>query len=96
LAGEVNLMDNRDREHRDNDENDLENPLGIAREPVPPDPAIRASDDEESIQRRRKRAGLGHEVEERRSTGLESLDGDPLGATGIDLGGAGKGTDLKP
>ena len=85
-------MDNRDRTPGD-DRIDLEDPLGIAREPVPKDDRIRASSDEDSSRRRRRRA-LGEDVEEG-ATGLGDLDDDPLGATGIDMGSAGKGTDIK-
>jgi hypothetical protein len=83
-----------DRDYQEKDEIDLEDPLKIAREPVPHDPAIHAGDDEAEVRRRRKRAGLGADKEPH-STGLESLDQDPFGATGIDMG-AGKGTDVKP
>jgi hypothetical protein len=92
-------MDNRDQdfetEYRMDEESpDLADPLGIAREPVTKDDRIRASNDEESVRRRRKRAGLGPELEER-STGLGDLDTDPSGATGIDMGYGGQGTDIK-
>ena len=86
-------MDNRDRDDAD-DRIDLEDPLGIAREPVVKDDRIRASDDSASVRRRRKRAGLGPEFEER-TTGLDELDMDPSGATGIDMGYGGQGTDIK-
>ena len=85
-------MDNRDRSSGD-DRMDLDDPLGIAREPVTKDDRIRASHDEESVSRRRRRA-LGEDVEES-SMGLGDLDDDPSGATGIDMGGAGKGTGIK-
>jgi hypothetical protein len=82
--------------NRDDDRIDLESPLGISGEPVTKDDRIRASDDEESVRRRRARAGLGHQVEERRSTGLGDLNTDPDGAAGIDMGYGGEGTDVKP
>jgi hypothetical protein len=82
--------------NRDDDRIDLESPLGISGEPVPKDDRIRASDDEESVRRRRARAGLGHEVEEHRSTGLGDINTDPDGAAGIDMGYGGEGTDVKP
>ena len=82
--------------NRDDDRIDLESPLGISGEPVPKDDRIRASDEEESVRRRRARAGLGHEVEERRSTGLGDINTDPDGAAGIDMGYGGEGTDVKP
>lgn len=83
----------RDRDLGDEDRTSLEDPLGIAREPVSRDDRIRASSDEASVRRRRKRAGLGPELEER-STGLGDLDMDPQGATGIDMGYGGQGTDI--
>lgn len=85
-------MNKSDRNAGD-DRMDLDDPLGIAQEPVTKDDRIRASNDEESIRRRRRRA-LGEDGEER-STGLGDLDDDPFGATGIDMGGAGKGTGIK-
>jgi hypothetical protein len=60
---------------------------------VTPDDRIRASSDEASVRRRRKRAGIGPEFEER-STGLGDLDMDPHGATGIDMGYGGEGTNI--
>jgi hypothetical protein len=85
-------MDNRDRTSGD-DRMDLDDPLGIAREPVTKDDRIRASSDEDSVRRRRRRA-LGEDSEES-SMGLGDLDEDPSGATGIDMGGAGKGHGIK-
>ena len=85
-------MDNRDRSSGE-DRMDLDDPLGIAREPVSKDDRIRASGDEDSVRRRRRRA-LGEDVEES-SMGLGDLDEDPSGATGIDMGGAGKGNGIK-
>jgi hypothetical protein len=86
-------MDNRDRSSGDDDRMDLDDPLGIAREPVIKDDRIRASSDEDSARRRRRRA-LGEDVEES-NLGLGDLDDDPFGATGIDMGGGGKGTGVK-
>jgi hypothetical protein len=86
-------MDNPDRNSGE-DRMDLDDPLGIAREPVTKDDRIRASSDEDSVRRRRRRA-LGEDTPEESRMGLGDLDDDPLGATGIDMGGAGKGTDIK-
>ena len=82
----------------DEDRQDLANPLGISGEPVPQDESdrIRASNDEESVRRRRKRAGIGPFGDDRTTDGLGDLKGDPDGASGIDMGGAGEGTDLTP
>ena len=79
-------MDKRDRDHQD-----LEDPLGIAHQPVAPDGRIRASNDEASVRRRRKRA-LGEDVEE--SSAVGGAD-DPEGATGIDMGAGGDGHGIK-
>ena len=86
-------MDKRDHTSAD-DRIDLEDPLGIAHEPVTKDDRIRASSDEASVRRRRKRAGLGPELEPR-STGLGDLDLDPSGATSIDMGYGGQGNDTE-
>jgi hypothetical protein len=80
---------------RDKDRNELEEPLGIAREPVAQDPLIQSSSDEASRKRRRERA-LGPKVRERRSTGLGDVNVDPDGAAGVDMGYGGEGTDIKP
>jgi hypothetical protein len=85
-------MDNRDRDYGDEDHLDLDDPLGIAREPVPRDDRIRASMDEDSVRRRRKRA-LGSRTDESRTIVGES--DDPEGATGIDMGGGGDGHGIK-
>ena len=87
-------MDNRDRDAGE-DRMDLDDPLGIAQEPVPVtrDDRIRASNDEDEVRRRRRRA-RGGDIEESR-LGVGDLDSDPLGATGIDMGSGGKGTDIK-
>ena len=79
-------MDNRDR-----DDLDLEDPLGIAHHPVTPDARVRASNDEASARRRRKRA-LGEDVEEGPAVGGAD---DPEGATGIDMGSGGDGHGIK-
>jgi hypothetical protein len=75
------------------DRNDLEDPLGIAREPVAPDSKTHAGTDEASRKRRRERA-LGEEKE--RSTGLGDRNVDLDGAASIDMGYGGEGTDIKP
>jgi hypothetical protein len=81
-------MDNRKRD----DELSLEKPLGIAGEPVPKDDRIRASHDEASVRRRRKRA-LGSDIDEGHPPIGES--DDPEGATGIDMGAGGDGHGIK-
>ena len=87
-------MDNRDsdRDYGDEDRMSLADPLGIAREPVSQDSNVKASSDEESVRRRRKRAGLDEFQD--RSTGIDDLDLDPHGSTGIDMGYGGSGTNI--
>ena len=82
----------------DEDRQDLANPLGISGEPVPQDESdrIRASNDEESVRRRRHRAGIGPFGDDRTTDGLGDLNIDPDGATGIDMGAGGEGTDIEP
>ena len=83
-------------ENRDDDRIDLENPLGISGEPVTKDDRIRASNDEESVRKRRARAGIGYHTDDRHTDGLGDLNVDPDGAAGIDMGYGGEGTDVKP
>jgi hypothetical protein len=85
-------MDTRDRDKTDPDRPDLEDPLGIAREPVAKDERVRASMDEDSVRRRRRRA-LGSKVEKHRTIPGES--DDPEGATGADMGSGGDGHGIK-
>ena len=84
----------RDRDLGDEDRMSLEDPLGIAREPVTKDDRIRASHDEDSIRRRRRRA-LGDD-EPVETNGLGALNSDSDGASGIDMGYGGEGTDIAP
>jgi hypothetical protein len=83
-------MDNRDRDLGEKDR-DLEEPLGISREPVKKDEKIRASMDEDSVRRRRRRA-LGSDEDKRTIVGESD---DPEGATGMDMGGGGDGHGIK-
>lgn len=85
-------MENRDdKRERDEAETDLESPLGIAGTPVTPDAPdhLRASTDDEEARRRRKRA-LEDDHEPRR--GMDDINYEHKGATGIDLGGHERGT----
>ena len=87
-------MDNRDRDVGEKDgekHRDLEEPLGISREPVKKDEKIRASMDEDSVRRRRRRA-LGPDEDKRTIVGESD---DPEGATGMDMGGGGDGHGIK-
>jgi hypothetical protein len=80
--------------NRDDDRIDLESPLGISGEPVTKDDRIRASNDEESVRRRRARA-LGESGDDRLTDGMGDINTDPDGAAGIDMGYGGEGTDIK-
>ena len=86
-------MADRDRK----DDNTLDSPLGIAGTPVTPDAPdhMRAQDDEASIRRRRARAGLGPDLDPNHASGLGDVNTDADGASGIDMGAGGDGTDIK-
>jgi hypothetical protein len=85
-------MEDRDRKH-DPESTDLENPLGIADEPITRTPSdhIPEADTEENRRRRRARA-LGEDGLEETATTSRSDHG---GASSIDMGYGGEGTDLK-
>jgi hypothetical protein len=86
-------MADRDRK----DDNTLDSPLGIAGSPVTPDAPehLKAQDDEASIRRRRARAGLGPDADDRTTDGLGDLQRDHKGATGIDMGAGGDDTGIR-
>jgi hypothetical protein len=81
----------------DAEEVDLENPLGIHGETIAREASdMHASNDPESVRRRRARAGIGHQVEERRTSGIGDLVGDENdGMSGIDMGYGGDGNGIK-
>jgi hypothetical protein len=84
-----------DRDQKD--ENTLDSPLGIAGTPVTPDAPdhLRAQDDEASIKRRRDRAGLGPDLDPGHASGMGDINPNADGASGIDMGGGGEGTNVK-
>ena len=86
-------MADRDRK----EDNTLDSPLGIAGSPVTPDAPerLKAQDDEASIRRRRARAGLGPDADDRTTDGLGDLQRDHKGATGIDMGAGGDDTGVR-
>jgi hypothetical protein len=88
-------MADRDRDRKD--ETTLDDPLGIAGSPVTPDAPdrLRAQQDEESVRRRRARAGLGPELDPTHATGMGDINTDADGAAGIDMGYGGEGTNIK-
>ncbi len=90
-------MKDRDQ-NTEHHEFDLEDPLGIAREPVPAGPSdhLRNADDEATVRRRRARAGLDGHDEVQQRPGMGDTNVDPDGAAGIDMGYGGEGTGVKP
>ena len=86
-------MKHRDLD-RDDDRIDLENPLGIADEPIVRSESDHLSDDEsEDTHRRRRMRALGEDGMDGNSS--ESRD-DHGGASSVDMGYGGEGTDVKP
>ena len=82
---------------RDTDRTDLESPLGLADEPITKTSADQLSDSGSPESRRRRARALGEDGIDRRSTGLGDVLGDEHdGATGIDMGYGGDGTNVKP
>lgn len=85
-------MTKRDRDH---DKTDLESPLGLADEPITRTSSDHLEGGDPASRRRRARA-LGEDGIDRRSDGLGDLLGDEHdGATGIDMGYGGDGTNIK-
>ena len=80
---------------RNKDRLDLENPLGIADEPIVRTPSDHIADDGTPESRRRRARALGEDGIERQHTGTD-VNTDPDGAAGIDMGYGGEGTDVKP
>ena len=78
----------------DEDRDDLESPLGLADEPITQNPEDHLQQGDHASRRRRTRA-LGEDGIERRSTGFDDLNTEHDGATGIDMGYGGSGTDVK-
>jgi hypothetical protein len=86
-------MANRDR---DKERHDLESPLGLADEPITKTSADHLADSGDPASRRRRARALGEDGLDRHSTGLGDLLGDEHdGATGIDMGYGGDGTNVK-
>lgn len=73
---------------------DLESPLGLADEPIKQNPEDHLPQGDHASRKRRIRA-LGEDGIDRHSTGLGDLNTEHDGATGIDMGSGGSGTDIK-
>ena len=79
---------------KDKDETSLDDPLGIADQPVPQDANdFHATNDPDEVARRRARA-LGESDGEFRGSGSDVND-DGFGATAIDMGYGGEGNAIK-
>lgn len=90
-------MADRDRmDDRSTQKTDLDDPLGIAQTPVAADAPehLRPTDDEASVRRRRERAGLGRDADDRTTDGMGDLNRDHKGATAIDMGHGGEGNQI--
>ena len=83
-------------ENRDKDRLDLESPLGLADEPITKKAEDHLDRPSDPSSRRRRARALGEDGIERRSTGIGDVDPDANGASGIDMGYGGEGTDVKP
>jgi hypothetical protein len=80
---------------RDHKHDDLENPLGVAHEPIAESAKDHLPPGDPASRRRRVRA-LGEDGIDRHSTGMGDMNVDPDGAAGIDMGYGGEGTGIKP
>ena len=81
----------------DLDRNDLESPLGLADEPIVQTPSDHIENRGDSTSRRRRARALGEDGIDRQSSGLGDVLGDEHdGASGIDMGYGGDGTNVKP
>ena len=81
-------------EDDDREDLDLESPLGLADEPIRQNPEDHLAQGSHASRRRRARA-LGEDGIERPSSGLDDLNTEHDGATSIDMGYGGSGTDVK-
>jgi hypothetical protein len=79
---------------RKSDRPNLEDPLGIADQPIVQQPEDHLRHGDHESRKRRTRA-LGEDGIEHYSTGLDDLNTEHDGATGIDMGYGGSGTDIK-
>jgi hypothetical protein len=79
---------------RHDDHNDLADPLGIADQPVTQTAEDHLVRSDHASRKRRVRA-LGEDGIDHQSSGLGDLNTEHDGATGIDMGYGGSGTDIK-
>jgi hypothetical protein len=84
------------RRERDTDATDLESPLGLADEPITQSSSDHIVNTGDASSRRRRARALGEDGIERQSSGLGDVLGDEHdGATSIDMGYGGDGTNIK-
>jgi hypothetical protein len=83
-------MQNRDKDQ------DLESPLGLADQPINKTAADHLEPNSDPSSRRRRARALGEDGIDRQSSGLGDVNADADGASGIDMGYGGEGTDVKP
>jgi hypothetical protein len=81
---------------RDTDRLDLENPLGIADEPIVKTPSDHLPQSGDPAAKRRRARALGEDGIEHPTDPLGDRNVDPDGAAGIDMGYGGEGTDIEP
>lgn len=79
----------------DLDRHDLDSPLGLADEPIVTTPADHLDSSSDPASRRRRARALGEDGIERPVDPLGDGAGDPDGASGIDMGYGGDGTNVK-
>ena len=80
---------------RDADRMDLDDPLGIADEPIAKDASDHLEGSHDPEARRRRARALGEDGIEQRADPQAEDNVDPDGAAGIDMGYGGEGTDIK-
>ncbi len=78
---------------RDAERIDLENPLGLADEPIVTTPSDHVEQSSDPSLRRRRARALGEDGIESDHGGSD-INADPDGAAGIDMGYGGEGTDV--
>jgi hypothetical protein len=83
-------------EKRDKDQPDLESPLGLADEPIVKTEKDHLEPSASPSAKRRRARALGEDGLDHRSSGLGDLNIDANGASGVDMGYGGEGTDIKP
>ena len=79
--------------NRDKDRMDLESPLGLADEPITRTSSDHLESTSDPSSRRRRARALGEDGIERPATGTGAID-EHDGATGIDMGYGGDGTNI--